>query len=163
MAARRVCVLDAGPLIHLDELERLDLLFRMGSLFIPESVAYEAEKHRSGITPKIQEYIVEEAATLSRNLSELIRESGLGTGESAALAWVEKLGADLFISDDKAARDAADDLGYESTGTLGVITDGAEAGAVTREEAIALVKSIPFRSTLFTTPTLLNTVLDSLR
>ena len=52
MAARRICVLDAGPLIHLDELGRLDLLFRMGDLFIPESVAYETEKHCIGITGK---------------------------------------------------------------------------------------------------------------
>ena len=163
MAARRVCVLDAGPLIHLDELERLDLLFRMGDLFIPESVAYEAEKHCTGITGKIQRYIVEEVATLSRNLAELIRESGLGAGETAALAWVEKLGADLFISDDQAARDAADDLGYQSTGTLGVISDAADSGIITREEAVALVQSVPLRTTLFTTPSLLKKVLASLR
>ena len=163
MAARRVCVLDAGPLIHLDELGRLDLLFRMGDLFIPESVAYEAERHCIGITGKIQRYIVEEVATLSRNLAELIRESGLGTGESAALAWVEKLGADLFISDDQAARDAADDLGYQSTGTLGVIVDAADSGILTTEHATALVQSVPLRTTLFTTPALLAKVLATLR
>ncbi|MEO6785519.1 MAG: hypothetical protein ABI318_05235 [Chthoniobacteraceae bacterium] len=147
----------------MDELERLDLLFRMGDLFIPESVAYEAEKHCVGITGKIQRYIVEEVSTLSRNLAELIRESGLGAGETAALAWVEKLGADLFISDDQAARDAADDLGYQSTGTLGVICDAADSGLITTEEAVALVQSVPLRTTLFTTPSLLQKVLASLR
>ena len=100
---------------------------------------------------------------MSRNLADLIRESGLGTGETAALAWVEKLGADLFISDDQAARDAADDLGYPSTGTLGVISDAADSGIITREEAVALVQSVPLRTTLFTTPSLLKKVLALLR
>ena len=100
---------------------------------------------------------------MSRNLAELIRESGLGAGETAALAWVEKLSADLFISDDQAARDAADDLGYQSTGTFGVIIDAADSGILTTEDAIALVQSVPLRTTLFTTPALLKKVLASLR
>ncbi len=160
---RRVCVVDAGPIIHLDELGVLGLLNHLGKLFIPESVAYEAEKHRPGVTVQLKDCIVGESDSVSRELSEIIRLHDLDVGESAALAWVEKFGADLFVSDDNAARAAADDMGYKSMGTLGVITSAADGEIISKAAAIELLQSVPLRSTLFTTPSLLQKVLASLR
>ena len=162
-ASKRVCVVDAGPLIHLDELGALNLLFALGQIFIPESVAYEAEKHRRGITTKLEAHVVAEAETLSRNLGELIRRFHLGAGEIAALAWVEAFGADLFVSDDTAARDAAGVLGYASTGTLGVIINAAAEDVISNADAVELLRNVPIRTTLFTTPALLEKVIAALR
>ena len=163
MASKRVCVVDAGPLIHLDELGALNLLFALGQIFIPESVAYEAEKHRRGITQKLEPHIVAEAESLSRHLGDLIQRFRLGVGEIAALAWVEAFGADLFVSDDTAAREAADVLGYASTGTLGVIANAADEGVISPVDAIGLLRTVPVRTTLFTTPALLEKVITTLR
>ena len=160
---KRVCVIDAGPIIHLDEIGALKLLFHLGEVFVPESVAYEAEKHRPGVSVKLGPHIVAEAESMSWRLVEIIKLHDLDLGESAALAWVEKFGADLFVSDDKAARAAADDMGYESTGTLGVITRAADERHIVIEEAVALLRSIPIRSTLFVTPALLEKVIATLR
>ena len=160
--SKRVCVLDAGPIIHLDEIGALELLSHLGQLFIPESVAYEAGKHRPGVTAKLTPYIVEEVDAISRRLTELVVLHELDAGETAALAWAEQFGADLFVSDDKAARAAATDMGCASTGTLGVITHAADGGVMSNEAAIALLQSVPLRSTLFVTPALLQKVIATL-
>ena len=52
-ADRRVCVLDAGPIIHLDQIDSLQLLHHLGKLVVPESVAWEAEKHQPGVSAKL--------------------------------------------------------------------------------------------------------------
>ena len=41
-----VVVLDAGPLIHLDELERISLLSEYGEILIPSDVWAEVVQHR---------------------------------------------------------------------------------------------------------------------
>lgn len=44
----RVVVADAGPLIHLDELQCLDLLGDFAEVQVPEAVWREVEQHRPG-------------------------------------------------------------------------------------------------------------------
>lgn len=41
-----VAICDAGPIIHLDELDSLDLLSDFYSLVIPKAVQVEISKHR---------------------------------------------------------------------------------------------------------------------
>jgi len=44
-----VVVLDAGPLIHLDELAVLSLLEDFAELLVPDEVWNEVERHRPGL------------------------------------------------------------------------------------------------------------------
>ncbi len=162
-AEQRICVLDEGPIIHLDEIDSLDLIHHLGKVHVPESVAWEAERHRQGVTAKLGEHVVAEVETMSRKLLVSLRNFRLHMGEIAALAWAERFGADLFISDDKQAREAATFLGYDSTGTLGVIEAAFKVGALTRNETVDLLKSLPMRTTLFVRPALLADVLARLR
>ena len=163
IADSRICILDAGPLIHLDQLQALDLLFRMGKVFVPESVAWEAEKHRPGIRTKIEANIVEDVEKLSEALTAVLMDTKLHAGEIAALAWAEKFGADLFVSDDEDARVVATFLGYRSTGTLGVIRNACRNGGVPHSEAVNLLKAIPLQSSLHVKASLLAEVIASLR
>ena len=162
-AEQRICVLDAGPIIHLDEIDALPLLHHLGKLFVPESVAWEAEKHRPGVSAKLREHIVADVGTMSADLLEVVRNFRLHAGEVAALSWAEKFGAELFVSDDKQAREAAGFLRYRSIGTLGVIEAAYNLGALSKEVATALLNSLPMRSTLFVRPALLTSVLARLR
>jgi hypothetical protein len=41
-----VVACDAGPIIHLDELNQLSLLFDFSTVFVTQAVAKEVEKHR---------------------------------------------------------------------------------------------------------------------
>ena len=43
---KRTVVVDAGPLIHLDELSSLDLLADLSPLLAPKSVWQEVRRHR---------------------------------------------------------------------------------------------------------------------
>jgi len=45
----RVVVCDAGPLVHLDELDSLRLLCDFPSVLVPEVVWAEAQRHRPDI------------------------------------------------------------------------------------------------------------------
>lgn len=163
MPGLRICVLDAGPIIHLDQLGALDLLHELGAVFIPQTVAAEAEVHRPGVTAKLGEHVVPETTTVSLALAGVMREFDLQDGEVAALAWAEQFGADFFVSDDMAAREAATSLGYDSTGTLGVIEAAFRVGRLSRVEAVELLSAIPARSTLFIRPALLVEVIEGIR
>jgi hypothetical protein len=45
----QLVVCDAGPLIHLDELEALELLGDFQSVLVPDTVWVEAEAHRPNL------------------------------------------------------------------------------------------------------------------
>ena len=163
MPRSRVCVLDAGPIIHLDELGRLDLLRALGELFVPETVAGEAELHRPGVMERLQVSAVPDFENTSAEVTIAAARRNLHAGEIAALSWADAFGTDLFVSDDRMARLAAEDLGYETAGTLGVIRIAAEEGNVSTPEAISILQSIAARSTLHVTPSLVAEVIARLR
>jgi hypothetical protein len=45
-AAVQIVVCDGGPLIHLDELDALDLLDDIPTVLVPDAVWIEVERHR---------------------------------------------------------------------------------------------------------------------
>ncbi len=65
--------------------------------------------------------------------------------------------------DDAAARRVADNLGYRSIGSLGVITAAVDEGRMARREAIVLLQSIPTQSTLHVRRSFLEKVIATLR
>ncbi len=163
IGTNRICILDAGPIIHLDEISALELIFKMGSVFIPESVAYEAEIHRPGVREKIVHHIVEDVEGFGSRLSAATGFDELQAGEKAALAWAEKFGADLFVSDDQDARAVAQILNYESIGTIGIIRELYRADILPLDEAIALMEALPIKSSLHVKASFLSKIIASLR
>ena len=121
-----VCVLDAGPLIHLDQLGTLQLLADMGMIFCPKIVLEEAEKYRPGIGFRLDFiYLVEASNPRPIGLKSVAE---LHAGELAALAWAEEYGADIFLSDDTGAREAAGEMKIQVCGTVGIILRAARNG-----------------------------------
>lgn len=55
-----IVVCDAGPLIHLDELDQLDLLRDFSSVCIPQQVAYEVARHRPRVPLNSLPIVIEE-------------------------------------------------------------------------------------------------------
>ena len=155
-----VCVLDAGPLIHLDELGALPLLGEMGMIFCPEEVLGEAERHRSGVGSRLE--FVHVVAAPGPRPAGLKSIEGLHAGELAALAWAEKFGAEMFLSDDTAARRAAKEMGLEICGTVGVILHAVRGAKISAPDARELLGRIPTHSTLHLKRTLLASAISSL-
>lgn len=148
MPEPKLCILDAGPIIHLDEIGVLHLLGALGHVVVTETVVAEAARHRPGLDVRSQFEVVDDVENIPRRVAVAASRHSLDSGELAALAWGEIFGADVFVSDDSKARLAAKELGFEITGTLGVILHALRKGIITKPAAIALLERIPAESTL---------------
>ncbi len=98
--AKTDSVVDAGPLIHLDELESLDLLGDVSSLITVDTVWEEARKHRPALSDLVPQSLrlVPLAMGPSKELSVLVETLNLDAGEKDALIF-GLLGSGLKIQD----------------------------------------------------------------
>lgn len=110
-------VSDAGPLIHLGEIDSLELLSAVDTLLIPEMVYEEIE---SGGVP---DGIFDISYELVEADDDRVESDELDAGERAALA-VAREHELVLLTDDLAARQAASDVGVEVHGSIGVIALG---------------------------------------
>ncbi len=156
--AGTLVIADAGPLIHLDELGCLDLLGDFARVWVPDAVWREVEVHRPEvlISPILErqqpEPVDPRVATLSLTFS-------LHRGEREALALLITHPAALFITDDTAARLAAQTITTRVHGTIGLVIRGLRRGQRDREEILRLLRAIPERTTLHIKPALLQEVI----
>jgi len=158
-----IVVLDAGPLIHLDELCCLDVLSDLDPLVAPEQVWREVQVHRPGLktssVPGLS--IASDLLVPSARLSVSCDSLGLDAGETAALALAEQRTCRMFLTDDSAARLAAEFQGLRVHGTIGLIVRAIRRGLRSRSEVLEILASIPERSTLHLARALLDEVISS--
>jgi predicted nucleic acid-binding protein len=142
---------DAGPLIHLDELDCLDLLEDLGMICVPRAVAFEVARHRPqlSLVHRTENFrIVDVVGEPSERLLSLIAALGLNAGERDALTLMERLPTHLLLCDDAAARLAAESLGFQVRGTIGVLVRSIRTGKRSRQEILSLLKNLPQKSSL---------------
>ena len=157
----RVVICDAGPLIHLDELDSLDLLSGYSSILIPETVWAEVAFHRPEAlvnAPAEAERMPVEVSA-SKDFETLMRSLPLHRGEQEALSLMREHPEALLLTDDAAARLAGKLLGYRVHGTLGVLLRSIRRGERTREAVLTLLRQLPERSTLHLKRSLLDEVI----
>ncbi|WP_435349193.1 nucleic acid-binding protein [Haloarchaeobius sp. HRN-SO-5] len=138
-----VAVADTGPLIHLDEIDALQLLSAVDGLFIPQTVYEELE---AGTVPSALnniEYELVEAEETEPTVD-------LDPGETAALAVASERSA-VLLTDDLAARDAAEDINVEVHGSIGVIVLAYTRGELTKSKAAELMRALQTETSLFIT------------
>jgi predicted nucleic acid-binding protein len=138
-----VAVSDTGPLIHLAEIESLDLLSVCDRLYVPETV-YEELQH-GGVPDGL--------AALSFELVEARTQpetEQLDPGERAAIAVADDRDA-VLLTDDLEARQLASEAGIEVHGSIGVIALGYARGHLDKSEASSRMRSLQSESTLFVT------------
>jgi len=107
---RVVC--DAGPVIHLDELGCLHLLADFETILVPDAVWLEVSRHRPNIPEQTEVKLVrtQVAPFDSIEFRTLVRALSLDIGEQAALALAYQRTQALLLTDDAAARLAAERL-----------------------------------------------------
>ena len=154
-------VCDAGPLIHLDELESLDLLADFDVVMVPDIVWREVAQHRADALGRAAADLTRVEVSLpgEAGFQILIRALSLDAGEQAALALMRQYPQAILLTDDAAARLAAQQLGMRVHGTLGVLLRAVRRGQRTPEEVLALLHAIPRQTTLYIRPDLLNAVI----
>jgi predicted nucleic acid-binding protein len=154
-APEAVC--DSGPLIHLDELDCIDLLQDFSTVWVPEAVREEVRGHR----PHALEHegtpfhAAREEPRSDPRLAALVHTLALDRGEQEALHLASSLPGAILLTDDSAARVAAGALGLEVHGSIGVIIRSIRMRRRSRHEVLLLLRGIPKRSSLYIRPSLL--------
>ncbi|MGA2854449.1 MAG: DNA-binding protein [Verrucomicrobiota bacterium] len=156
-----MAVLDAGPLIHLDELGRLNLLNDFKELIVPQTVLDEALKYRPRLRlaelSKLE--IISEPPPLPPDLLKLADELALHAGERAALAVLKARGGQFLLSDDAAARTVALVVGFKTHGTIGLILRACRRGKISKAGMLQLLRELPARTTLHLRKEFLDSIL----
>ena len=158
-------VLDAGPLIHLDELAALLLIAGYREVLLPDLVEREARRHRPAIQidtiPGLVRAIPGEP--FPEAMLTLAIQFGLHAGELAAITVLREHHGDCLLSDDAAARAMAEAIGFQVRGTVGLILRGWQRGQIAKGDARTLLTGLPHRSTLHLRAGLLAEVLQQLK
>ncbi|RDZ51742.1 nucleic acid-binding protein, partial [Haloferax sp. Atlit-10N] len=138
-----LAVVDAGPIIHLDEIDALALLSVVDELLIPQTVYQELE---AGMVPPALETIEYELVESDT--------TGLGVeldpGETAALTVASERAA-VLLTDDLAARDAANDRDVEVHGSIGILVLASTRGELEKSAAAELMRALQTETSLFVT------------
>ncbi len=157
-------VCDAGPLIHLDELDCLVLLADFETVLVPAQVWQEVAHHRPQVFqhPNIPLQTVEVVISKQPTFQALIKALSLDLGEQAALTLMQHRPQAIFLTDDAAARLAATTLGYRVHGTIGILLRAIRRQQRTRPEILMVLQTLPQRSTLHLQADLLKEIINQL-
>ena len=158
-------VCDAGPLIHLDELGCLDLLADFQAVFVPEQVWREVEFHRPGALQRSGVGLQQVSVVPSEldPLQALVRALALDLGEQAALSLMASHPDAVLLTDDAAARLAAESFGYRVHGSIGILLRAIRRRQRTQQEVLSILRDLPVRSSLHIRPALLEEIIAQAR
>jgi predicted nucleic acid-binding protein len=160
-----IVVCDAGPLIHLDELNCLDLLSDFRDVLVPDAVWIEVARHRPSALRRRRVRLTRVAVRQrpGGDLKELANTFSLAIGEIEALILVGTAAGAVLLTDDSAARLVANSLSYEVHGTIGVIVRAIRSKRRTKRQVVNVLRAIPRRSTLYIAASLLEAIIDDVR
>lgn len=151
-----VAVADTGPLIHLAEIDALDLLDLLDELLVPKTVYAELD---SGGIPDGFEAVSFDLIDVETGDREW---GSLDSGERAALSLALEKEA-ILLTDDLAARERAAELGVAVHGSIGIVALGANRGAVSEDNAVDLMRSLQHDTSLYVSEAVVDRGIDRLR
>ena len=137
-------VSDSGPLIHLAEIDSLELLSAFDAPLVPETVYAEIE---AGGVPS---GLADISYDLVDGGDEAVTTEELDAGESAAIAVATERDI-VLLTDDLAARMSASDSGIEVHGSVGIIALAHARGHLDADEAAARMRALQAETSLFVT------------
>lgn len=163
--SRTIAVCDTGPIIHLDELDSLDLISDFHPLIIPKAVQKEIIRHRPKIFQhdKVAFKIIDVTFPPEPQLLVLSKALLLDKGELESLSLMQENPGAILLTDDAAARIAGEELGYKVHGTIGMILRAIRKKTRTPKDVLKLLNEIPERTTLFLRPALLEDIIQKVK
>jgi predicted nucleic acid-binding protein len=127
-----IVVSDAGPLIHLSLVRSLGLLREIyGRILIPGLVYDEVVRKGEGLAGSAEvaeaDWIEVTSDSPDSDLFRLLK-THLDSGEAAAICLAVERKAQWLLSDDRPARLAAEALGFQVKGTVGILAKAKQRG-----------------------------------
>jgi len=159
-------VSNSGPIIHLAQIGRFDLLDIFSKVFIPKRVYEEisiVDKPGKEELKKAQNIKV--VMVSSKDVENLRKELGdfkLDEGELHSLFLCKKLKIDYFFTDDLEARRAAKYLKFDVHGSAGIIALTYKKGLISLEKAKKALNDLYEISSLFITKAIVDMAIGEL-
>jgi len=145
-------VSDTGPLLHLYQIGAFDLFRIFESIHVTPMVLHELRRHAADLFDKGLHQSLIQASLSSRSVQQAhawVNAQVLHAGEAEALAYAIEIKADVFLTDDTAARTLGEMLGLKVRGTLGVVLYAAATKQLTFEEASQRLSDLEQSSSLW--------------
>ncbi|CAG0936346.1 hypothetical protein TFLX_05216 [Thermoflexales bacterium] len=165
-AGDEVAVVDAGPLIHLTEIEALHTLTVFSELHLPQAVWAETVEPGRVSADRLAKLSIIRHALVPREITQFSQTqtlTALHLGEQACLFLCYQLNVPLLLTDDLAARDAAKRLGLKSVGSLGVVVRAYRQGLIPLADAERFLNDLYAVSSLFVTKDIVEIAIQQLR
>ena len=158
-------VSNAGPLIHLSEIARFELLKVFTKIYIPEKVYKEVciegmpgeREVRNAENIEVLSVPKEEIGKVSNKIDLKLEE-----GELQALTLCNRVKVEIFLTDDLDARDAGKHLGFEVHGSVGVTARAYREGLIDLETAKKALEDLYSISKLFVTRVIIEDAIKEL-
>lgn len=160
-------VVDAGPLIHLAEIDSLPLLSLFETLHVPDAVWSEAVEKGSVPFEFISSLLNVKRHSLDRTAIAVFVEQNklddLHSGEIECLFLCRQAAISTLFTDDMTVRDTARNLSIVPVGSLGIIVKACREGIISLAEAEQRIIALYDVSSLFVTKTIVELALKQLR
>lgn len=151
-----VGVADAGPLLHLAQVDALRLLSTFDDLLVPETVMEEVSV---GGPPAGLDELSHEVVTAGDPPGAAAE---LDPGESAALTVALDRDA-VLLTDDMDARTVATEIGVEVHGSVGVVALGHGRDRIDLAAAEAVLRALGSEASLYVTDAVIDRGIERLR
>jgi predicted nucleic acid-binding protein len=159
-------VSDAGPLVHLAEIDHLPLLSIFDTLHIPNAVWQETVgQGRVSETSLLTLANVKRHTLVKKDAARFVRESGfekLHAGERECLYLCRQLKVPTLLTDDLAVREAAHALAIQPVGSLGIVVRACLEERIPQAEAEQCMFALYDVSSLYITRTIVDMAIEQL-
>jgi predicted nucleic acid-binding protein len=163
---RLIAVSDAGPLIHLAEIDSLSLLSIVEQLHIPQAVWQETVGQSRVSQAGLSVLRNMHSHTLPRSkVEQFVREHDLAelhAGERECLCLCRNIGASILLTDDLAVREATWRLRLQPVGSLGIVVRACLTKLISLTEAERRIVELYEVSSLYVTRTIVELAIQQL-
>ena len=154
-------VSNTGHILHLHEINLLNVLDIFSHILIPYEVENELRKNKIVFPSKVKVTALEN--DFKDRVKIFVNQHNLDFGEAEAIALALQERADYFLTDDLDARQVARDYHLDVHGTIGIILRSCKESIISKELAIEKVRELKTKSSLFITQDLIDEVIKAIQ
>ncbi len=162
-------VVDAGPFIHLEQINQLKLLKNLPQIYIPAGVISEIKQGDKILSSlkDIKHWPNAKITAVQRKSigpkGKIIRAAGLQRGETDCIYLAIQIQQSILLTDDMHARITAEKLSIEVHGSIGLIAYGFRRKWISLKEAEESLILLYHRSNLFITYAIIEEAIRNLK